>query len=221
MGNRAAEPKPPSWAKGYLRVERKADARGQSERRDALLAGLRGSVIEIGCGHGPNFSHYPREVSGVVAVEPEPALRRRAEEAAESAPVPVTVLDATAEALPGDDGAYDAAVCALVLCSVPSQAEALAEIGRVLRPGGELRYYEHVVSARRPVAVLERAADVVWSRLSGGCHMSRDTERSIREAGFEIRSTERFGFAPTVIMPSVSHVLGVAVRVPAGPAAAV
>ena len=132
----------------YPRCAARADARGAAEHRRRLVAGLSGRVIEVGAGHGANFAHYPAGVTEVVAVEPEPTLRGLAEKAARAAAVRVSVLDGTAEALPGDG--YDAAVTSLVLCSVPDQATALAEIRRVLRPGGELRFYEHVVPEGGP-----------------------------------------------------------------------
>jgi SAM-dependent methyltransferase len=205
-------PKPARWARGYLKLERTADERGQAAFRDRLLSGLSGRVLEVGAGHGPNFPHYGAGVDEVVAIEPEPGLRARAERAAAEAAVPIRVVDAAAESLPADEPSFDAAVCALVLCSVPSQQAALAAIHAALRPGAELRYYEHVVSERAPLAALQRFADLGWQHVAGGCHMARDTEASIRAAGFEIRSSDRFGFAPSVVMPRISHVLGTAVR---------
>jgi ubiquinone/menaquinone biosynthesis C-methylase UbiE len=100
--------------------------------------------------------------------------------------------------LPVEDGSADAAVCSLVLCSVPDQAKALAEVRRVLRPGGELRFYEHVIDWDNPqFARLQRAVDVVHPLLSGGCHLTRDTLAAILTAGFEVVSLRRFRFSPT------------------------
>jgi ubiquinone/menaquinone biosynthesis C-methylase UbiE len=122
-----------------------------TDHRRRLLEGLRGTVVEIGAGHGLNFPLYPPEVSEVVAIEPEPTLRSKAETAAESLTVPIRVLAGIADELPLPDSSADAAVVSLVLCSVPAQEHALAEIRRVLRPEGELRFYEHVISrCRRP-----------------------------------------------------------------------
>ena len=135
----------PIFARLYARVSPGVERKGAAEHRDELLAGVAGRVIEIGAGNGLNFAHYPASVTEVVAVEPEPYLRGRAQEAAESAPVPVTIVDGVADDLPADDGAFDAAVASLVLCSVPDQATALAEVRRVLRPG--------VPFARLPVRV--------------------------------------------------------------------
>ena len=135
---------PPDLRPPVRRVEprRRAQGRRRAPRRDA--AGLTGRVVEVGAGNGLNFGHYPATVTEVVAVEPEPYLRERAEEAARAAPVDVTVVVGLADALPAEDGAFDAAVASLVLCSVPDQAGALAELRRVVRPDGELRFYEHV-----------------------------------------------------------------------------
>ena len=161
--------------------------------------------MEVGAGNGMNFGHYPATVTEVVAVEPEPYLREKASGRAAAAPVPVTVVDGTAEALPLEDASVDAVVHSLVLCSVRDQAVALAEARRVLRPDGELRFYEHVVSRRRGKAAFERAfTHTLWKRMAGGCHMDRDTTAAIRAAGFEVDEVDRFGFQ------GLAHVLGVA-----------
>jgi ubiquinone/menaquinone biosynthesis C-methylase UbiE len=184
-----------------------------SEHRDRLLEGVEGRVIEVGAGNGLNFSHYPDAVSEVVAVEPEPYLRARAEEAAATAPVPVAVFDGVASQLPAEDGAFDVAVTSLVLCSVPDQHEALAEARRVLRPGGELRFYEHVAASSRPLHRFQRVLDrTIWPHVAGGCHTSRDTGAAIAAAGFEITHLERFRFPPGRLPdPVAPHVIGRAV----------
>ncbi len=158
--------------------------------RNELLAGLSGRVI--GAGAGSNFAHYPTTVEQVVAVEPEPYLRGRARVAAASAKVPTEVIDGVADRLPAGDRSFDAAVACLVLCTVPDQASALAELRRVLRPGGELRFYEHVRSHRPALALSQRAVDrVFWPRAFGGCHTARDTPAAIAAAGFEVEEQRR------------------------------
>lgn len=158
------------------------------EHRDVLLTGLSGRVVEIGAGNGMNFRHYPATVEEVVAVEPERYLRAKAEQAAQHAPTRVTVLDATADPLPFGDGEFDAAVASLVLCTVPDPGRALAELRRVLKPGGELRFIEHVRSPNPRKAGIQRRLDStgIWPRISGGCNCSRDTLTAITTAGFEI-----------------------------------
>jgi ubiquinone/menaquinone biosynthesis C-methylase UbiE len=195
----------------YPRCAARADARGASEHRRRLVAGLSGRVIEVGAGHGANFAHYPAGVSEVVAVEPEPTLRALAEEAARSPPVRVSVHPGTAEELPG--AGFDAAVVSLVLCSVDDQARALSEIRRVLRPGGELRFYEHVVPEGGPKRVLLQLADRsgLWPKLAAGCHPARETAAAIAAAGFEIVECERIEFRAAPIEPAIPYVLGIAV----------
>jgi ubiquinone/menaquinone biosynthesis C-methylase UbiE len=204
----------PIFARLYTWLSRGAESSGAAEHRDENLAGLRGRVIEVGAGNGLNFAHYPSEVEEVVAVEPEPYLRARAREAAATASVKVTVVDGDADTLPGRDGEFEAAVFSLVLCSVPDPARALAEARRVVGPGGELRFYEHV-RARDPRLARwqDRLARRVFPAIGGGCHPNRDTEAAIAAAGFEMERARRFDFKPgpglVIVQP---HVIGVARR---------
>ncbi len=180
------------------------------EHRRQLLHRLAGRVVELGSGGGANFAHYPATVTEVLAVEPEPYMREQALAAADKAPVTITVLEGTAEQLPIQDESCDAAVACLVLCSVPDQARALAELRRVLRPAGELRFYEHVLSAKPAIAASQRVVDFTfWPRAFGGCHTARDTPASIQAAGFEIEELQRLWVPPVpVAVPLGSHVLG-------------
>ena len=201
----------PWFARVHPRVAAGMEAKGGSEHRDELLAGLAGRVVEIGAGHGVNFAHYPSAVTEVVAIEPEPRLRALAEEAAADALIPVHVMPGTAEQLPLEDGSCDAAVFSLVLCSVGDVGGAVAEARRVLRAGGELRFYEHVSADTPGLARVQRAVDVVWPHLAGGCHTSRDSVAAIVEAGFEITACRRFLFKPCLFDFAVApHVIGTA-----------
>jgi ubiquinone/menaquinone biosynthesis C-methylase UbiE len=186
---------------------------GVAEHRHELLDGISGRVIEIGAGTGANFPHYPEGVREIVAVEPEPYLRARAATAATDAIAPARVVDAVADQLPFEDASFDVAVSSLVLCSVADQRSVLAELHRVLRPGGELRFYEHVRAEDGRLASAQRALDVVWPYLGGGCHASRDTLQAIADAGFAIEHVRHFVFRPCLLAaPTAPHVLGVARR---------
>jgi ubiquinone/menaquinone biosynthesis C-methylase UbiE len=204
----------PIFARVYQRLSRLMD-REVGEHRDELLAGLSGQVLEIGAGNGMNFPHYPPAVEEVLALEPEAYLRERAEQAAQDAPVRVNVGNAAAYPLPLEPASFDGAVASLVLCTVPDQSSALAELRRVLKPGGELRFMEHVRSDRLRKARLQQRLDRsgVWPRLGGGCHCARDTVTAIEAAGFRLERARRFDLGPGW-MHTNPHVLGVA-RVPA------
>jgi len=189
------------------------ERRGGAERRRALLAGLTGRVIEVGAGSGANFAHYPTTVDGVVAIEPEPYLRERAQREAAHAAVPVSVVAGDADRLPCEVGSFDAGIAALVLCTVPDQQRSLAELFRVIRSGGELRLYEHVIADTSGQARFQRFADATfWPHVAGGCHVAPDTESAIERAGFEIENCERFQFSPAAFLPPDPHILGTARR---------
>jgi SAM-dependent methyltransferase len=182
------------------------------EHRKRNLAGLSGRVIELGAGDGRNFAFYPPEVTEVLAVEPEPYLREHAEAAAREAPVKVAVSAGVADRLPAEDAGFDAGVASLVLCTVPDQAGALAELRRVIKPGGELHFYEHVHSDQPRQAGFENLLDHVWPHIAGGCHPNRETQAAIEAAGFEIEEVDRFGFSPGFPVPQITHILGVGRR---------
>jgi ubiquinone/menaquinone biosynthesis C-methylase UbiE len=204
----------PIFARFCAFVAARAEGGEEDELRREMLAGLSGRVIEIGSGSGPNFRLYPETVAELVAVEPEGYLRGKAEEAAARAGRDIRVVDALAERLPFDDGAFDAAVAAQVLCSVPSQADALAELRRVVHPGGELRFYEHVLSTSPRLARVQRLAALVTPHLAGGCHPDRDTGRAIEQAGFRIERCRHFHFRQSPLdLPVAPRILGAARRV--------
>jgi SAM-dependent methyltransferase len=198
----------PVFARVYARVGHLMDAEIGDHRR-RLLAGLTGRVLEIGAGNGLNFPHYPATVTEVLAIEPEPYLRHLALAAARQAPVPIRVADGTAEALPAPDGAFDAVVASLVLCTVADPDQALAETRRVLRPGGRLRFYEHVRAGDLRLARWQDRLERPWGWLVGGCHPNRDTVAAITAARLRLVRLDRFDLQamPPLARP---HVLGVA-----------
>jgi len=208
----AREVRHPIFARVYHRLTSDEDEEAIEHRRE-LLAGLSGRVIEVGAGDGVNFPHYPEAVRELVAVEPEDYLRARAEEAAPAAPVSVAVVNGLADRLPAEDASFDAAVTSLVLCSVPDQDTALAEIRRVLRPGGELRFYEHVLASGPRFARMQRIVGRIWPLIGGGCHPDRDTGAAIERAGFRIEAARHFDYLPTpVAFPVRPQMIGRAVR---------
>jgi ubiquinone/menaquinone biosynthesis C-methylase UbiE len=206
----------PVFARWYAKMSPGMDAGGMAEYRQRVLVGLTGSVIEVGAGNGLNFSHYPPGVTRVLAIEPAPYLRGIAAQKAGNPGGVIEVQDGVAERLPAADGAFDAAVATLVLCSLADQRAALREIHRVVRPGGQFRFMEHVQADTPGLRRAQRMLDAtVWPPLGGGCHVSRDTLSVIAGAGFTVTQSEAFQFPVTRIpFPSSPHVWGIAVRDP-------
>jgi SAM-dependent methyltransferase len=186
------------------------DARGAAAHRQRLVEAAYGDVVEIGAGYGATFPYYPSAVTSVLALEPDPTLRALALAEAIKAPVPITVLDGVAESLPAADESVDVVVSSLVLCSVTDQSAVLAEVHRVLRPGGLLLFYEHVRSAHRVLAAAEDLITPLWGRMAGGCHPNRDTAAGIAAAGLTLQRVDRFGFSALPGNPRVAHIIGAA-----------
>lgn len=179
----------PFFARIWPVVTRHETEAVRALRRENLV-GLSGRVLEVGAGVGTNFANYPAAVEQVIAVEPEPRLAAHARAAAAAAPVPVVVMGETAEGFSAGEP-FDAVVCSLVLCSVRDPADVLRRLYSLLRPGGQLRYLEHVASAGGR-GRLQRIADAtLWPKLFGNCHTHRDTERAVLDAGFEVDTSRR------------------------------
>jgi ubiquinone/menaquinone biosynthesis C-methylase UbiE len=206
-----AEVNNPVFARLFDRFAAKDKGRGEEALRRELLAGLEGRVVEVGPGNGINFEHFPATVDELIAVEPEPYLRSAAEETAQTLPLEISVVAGTAHALPVEDGSIDAVVVAGVLCSVPDQGAALREFRRVLSPGGELRFYEHVRSRRAGFARYQDAVATVWPRLMGGCRPNLNTLAAIEGGGFRIEACRGFPFPDNArAYPVAPRILGVA-----------
>jgi SAM-dependent methyltransferase len=201
------------WARFYAWASVANDAAGARNHRRELVSGLSGRVVEVGAGSGLNFTHYPGTVTMVIAVEPQRFLAARAAAAAVSAPVAVQPLRAVAEALPLRTASCDAGVVSLVLCTVDEPHEALGELHRVIRHGGELRFYEHVLSDDAQLAAWQHRADPLWSHLHGGCHLVRTTLAAIGEVGFRVEECRLFHFTPNVLSRlAAPHLVGCARR---------
>jgi SAM-dependent methyltransferase len=197
-------------AGGYDWAFDRVDPLGGADHRRRLVEQAAGEVLEIGAGTGRNLLLY-RTATRVVALEPGLGMRARAERAARAARVAVEVVDGTAEHLPFPEGAFDTVVASLVLCTVPDPARALAEARRVLRPGGRLRFYEHVRADDPRLARWQDRLERPWGWVAGGCHPNRDVVAAITAAGFRVLELDRFDFQimPLLVRP---HVLGVAQR---------
>lgn len=208
MSNPSREPEGHRiFAALYDRMNSAADKSWQGERRSQLLHGVRGEVLEIGGGTGANLPHY-RAAERVVVTEPDPFMRKRLRPKLLQARVPVEVSDAGAQELPFADDSFDVVVSTLVLCTVPDQRAALAEIRRVLHSEGVLIFMEHVRNSGR-VARWQDRIEPLWTRLFAGCHPNRDTVSEIEAAGFRLETFERFD-PPVPLSGLVPHVQGTA-----------
>jgi len=192
------------------------DRGGLAAHRAELLAGLTGAVIEVGAGSGLSFGHYPAAVTGVVAVEPERRLRSAAVAAAKRARVAVYVVGGVAERLPAADESFDAAVACLVLCTVADARAAVSELARVVRPGGQLRFFEHVAASGPGASRVQKLLDAsVWPHMFGGCHLSRDTMTTVGAAGFTVSRLDQVRYPDTRLAPLfIPHIRGVGRRFP-------
>ena len=174
-------------------------------RRSALLGGARGRVVEIGAGTGLNIAHYPDVISELVLLEPEPAMRRRLATRLQRHERIARIVDAPAERLPLADASVDTVVSTLVLCTVDDPERALREIARVLRPGGQLLFIEHVRAKSRFLAACQDISVQPWRRFAGGCICNRPTVDLMRACGFAVVADDDVWRG----MPAIVHPLTV------------
>jgi ubiquinone/menaquinone biosynthesis C-methylase UbiE len=196
------------YATIYDRISSGSERAGLSEERRGLLAQAAGATIEIGAGTGVNLSHFPAAVTRLYLVEPDPNMRKRLRRRA-GARDDVEIVDASAEALPCPDGSFDTAVVTFALCSVSDLDSALAEIARVLRPGGRLLFIEHVRDTDPEIARKQDHPVFVYSWI--GCHPNRDTLTAISRAPFEV-TTVRHGEVPKAPRVERPMIVGTAAR---------
>ena len=195
-----------AWAMGHLAQHYDALL---ADRKASLMSGIRGTVVEIGPGTGTNFRYYRRDIHWIGA-EPNRHMHPYLRRAAESVGLDIDVRSSRAESLDLADQSADAVISTAVLCSVEDQGMALREIRRILRPGGQFIFMEHV--AAEPGTVLsgiQHAIQPLWSCLADGCHPARDTQETIAQAGFGPLSVERFRLPLGPIAP---HIAGIAFR---------
>jgi ubiquinone/menaquinone biosynthesis C-methylase UbiE len=203
----------PIFAGLYDLMLRGTERGGLRDMRAELLAEARGRTLELGAGTGLNLAHYTDAVTELVLTEPDPHMARRLRERVESegAGRRIEVIEAPAEALPFDDAGFDTVVATLVLCTAEDPAAALAEVRRVLVPGGSLLFLEHVRSQRPGLARWQDRVERPWGWIAGGCHPNRATGDTVAAAGFWIDRLDR-GKLPHGVPPIRPMISGVARR---------
>ncbi|MDN5873206.1 MAG: class I SAM-dependent methyltransferase [Sinobacteraceae bacterium] len=200
-----------SWlmAAIYERTCTPSEEAGLSDWRAQLLSNLEGSVLEVGTGTGLNLLHYSKAVTRLVLSEPDKHMQRALErKRGADLDERMEVMTASVDDLPMEDASFDAVVSTLVLCSAADPAQGLAEIFRVLRPGGQFAFLEHVAADPRDEASRHKwqgRIEPIWKRVMDNCHLRRETERYIKESGFDIEWIERelIPKAPSWVRPSI------------------
>ncbi|HWN72261.1 MAG TPA: class I SAM-dependent methyltransferase [Solirubrobacterales bacterium] len=191
------------FSAAYDRGFKASEEAGLRQMRRELLAQARGRVLELGAGTGLNLDLYPEGIESLVLSEPDPhmtkQLRRKLSESSRQA----EIVEAPAEKLPFDDSSFDAVAVTLVLCTVPDPAAALSEVKRVLKPGGQLLFLEHVRSRSPELAKWQDRLERPWRFLADGCHCNRDTVSAISAAGFDLDDVEHpeFPNVPPLVKP--------------------
>lgn len=204
-----------TWGRGFAALydwfTKGTEEAGLHEMRRELLRDAHGRTIDLGAGTGANLDLYPAEVDELVLAEPSPHMAKRLRAKFENADVKGDVVEAPAEKLPFDDSSFDTAVFTLVLCTVPDPPAALAEVARVLRPGGRVLFLEHVRSKDPRVARWQDRLERPWRFFGAGCHCNRDTIGAIQHSPLQLESHERGRLpkAPPIVRPLV---IGSAVR---------
>lgn len=193
------------FAAGYDRFMATAEAAGLARHRAALLAGAAGRVLEIGGGTGANLPFYGEAVAELVVAEPAASMARRLERKLGGYRRPVRVLREAAERLPLGNASFDCVVSTLVLCTVADPARTLAEIRRLLKPGGRLLFIEHVRSDEPGLARWQDRLSGPWAWFGHGCRCNRRTVESLRAAGFSVDELRQVALprTPPLVRPMV------------------
>jgi ubiquinone/menaquinone biosynthesis C-methylase UbiE len=191
----------------YDRVMSKTEQACLGPWRRELLRGVSGEVLEIGAGTGASIDYYPDAVTRLVLSEPDRHMRRQLADKVGSLGLShVSVAAGSAERVEAEDASFDYVVTSLVCCSVSNLQASLREIERVLRPGGGFVFLEHVAAARgSPRRRWQNGLNPLWRTFMGNCHLNRETEQAIVDAGFDIERIERESMrkAPPIVRPTI------------------
>jgi ubiquinone/menaquinone biosynthesis C-methylase UbiE len=178
-------------------IDRACGTRELLEWRTKVAAGLSGTVVEIGFGSGLNMAAYPTDVSMVYAVEPAEVARKLAVDRVAASPIHVEHIGLRGESIPLDDNSCDGALCTFTLCTIPDVMTALAEVRRVVKPGGRFHFLEHGRSPDAKVTSWQRRLEPMQKRLFDGCHLTRDPAELVEAAGFRMDHVEsRYAAGP-------------------------
>lgn len=193
------------FAAAYDRGLKATEEAGLGQMRAELLAEAGGRTLELGAGTGVNLDLYPEAVEELVLLEPDPHMAKRMRERLSRSQRQAKIVEAPAERLPFENAGFDTAVSTLVLCTVPDPAAAIAELERVLKPGGRLLFIEHVRSENPALATWQDRLEKPWRFLADGCHCNRDTLAALGASGFEIGAVERDQLpkAPPIVRPLI------------------
>jgi ubiquinone/menaquinone biosynthesis C-methylase UbiE len=194
------------FAAVYDRMTAGSEEAGLADMRSRLLARASGATLELGAGTGSNLQHYPDAVTELVLSEPSEHMARKLRDKVATSPRQALVVVAPAERLPFEDDRFDTVVGTLMFCTADDAAASLSEAARVLKPGGQLLFLEHVRSDEPGLARWQDRLEGVWGYLAAGCHPNRDTLAAIEAAGFRIDDLERGRFpkAPPLVRPLIS-----------------
>lgn len=182
----------------------KYEGQREREKRQEVAAPVRGRALELGVGVGTNWQYLDPGVD-YVGIEPDPYMRQRALENAKEDGRGFEVIDAVAEELPFNDAEFDTVFTTLTFCSVQQPQKALAEVMRVLKSGGEFRFFEHVLPDNRVLAPLFETITPAWKRIGGGCHPNRRTLQRINRAGFHVIGLDRDRVGPIPFVTGVAR----------------
>ncbi len=200
----------PFFAETYLTSTYFFDKIYWRRLRERTFGPVTGRVLELGVGLGYSFPFYrPEQISLLVGIEPAERVMGYARRKAARLRLPIELVAARAEALPFPADYFDYVTCGVVFCTVPEVAKGLAEIRRVLKPGGQFRFFEHVGAERGPVRWVQQGLARPWKWAGAGCWLTRPTEQAIWQAGFDFAELEHLSLSPTPIRP---HIVGAAVK---------
>lgn len=203
-----SEPSHPLFARLYDPVMRPAERILLTEHRRYLVEGISGEVLDLGAGTGAMFPYFAEAIAdnssiSLTAIEPDPHMLRRAVERAAELGIDIEMKRTGAEALPFDDNSFDVVVASLVFCTIPDFDTAISEVARVLKPGGEFRFLEHV-HGRGWYGRLQDAVTPAWRVVAAGCHLNRDTGEALRRhPAFEVADFDRFSLPVPLVTPFV------------------